>query len=95
MLIQIKQLHNQIKQKMQKKAELEEENQKKTELNRKKIFKEKIEKYEEYNTKKHEGEQRQLDKLEQIIKQQQQENEINQKFKIKVFINLLKMGKLE
>ena len=59
----VKMLHNQIKEFMQMKAENEEKRQKQNEINREIIFKQKIAKFEKENAKKHEGEERQQEKL--------------------------------
>ena len=57
-------MHAMIKQKMQEKAEKEDEMQKKCEKKRERLFKEKLERFEKDNALKHEGEKRQLEKIE-------------------------------
>ena len=72
-------LHDKMKQKMQVKAELEDLKQKAFEKNREKLYKEKIEKFEKDNAKKHEGEKRQLEKIQNENLKYQKEKEKNQK----------------
>ena len=89
----VKFLHNEIKKRMQQKAELEDQKQRQTEINRAKLFKEKIEKFESYNIKKHEGEQRQLERNEKDIKKHQKENEQRQKLKSEEYEERLKQSR--
>ena len=77
----VKKLHNEIKENMQKRAALEEQKQKITEINRRRLYMEKIEQFEKYNAAKHEGEARQLEKLESDGYKKQREKEEMQKKK--------------
>ena len=72
-------MHALIKQKMQEKAEKEDEMQKKCEKNRERIFKEKLERFEKENALKYEGEIRQLEKIHQDNLKMQKEKEKSQK----------------
>ena len=86
-------LHQQIKQSMQKKAEIEDLKQRTFEQNRIKLYKEKIKKFEKDNAKKHEGEKRQLEKIQQDNIKMQKEKEKNQKMMSEEYEKRLEQSK--
>ena len=86
-------MHQKIKQKMQEKAEKEEEMQKLCEQKREQLFKAKLQKYEKDNAKKHEGELRQLQKNQAENIQMQKEKEKSQKLMSEEYEKRLKLSK--
>ena len=91
----VKKLHNQIKQKMKKRAESEEKKQKMTEIMRKQLYMKKIEDFEKYNTAKHKGEELQLKKLESDYYRRQKEKEEQQKKKSDDYEERLEQTKIK
>lgn len=90
----VKMLHNQIKEFMQMKAENEEKRQKQNEINREIIFKQKIAKFEKENAKKHEGEERQQEKLKLESRKIQKEKHEMQKLKSEEYEERLKKSRI-
>ena len=89
----VERLHAQIKQKMQEKAEKEEQMQKLCEHNREILLKKKLERFEKDNAKKHEGELRQMEKNQKESLKLQKEKEKNQKLMSEEYEKRLKQSK--
>ena len=86
-------MHQKIKQKMQEKAEKEEEMQKLCEQKREQLLKARLQKYEKDSAKKHEGELRQLQKIQSDNLQMQKEREKSQKLMSEEYEKRLKLSR--
>ena len=89
----VERLHAQIKQKMQEKAEKEDQMQKLCEQNRQILFKKKLARFEKDNKKKHEGELRQMEKNQQESLKLQKEKERSQKLMSEEYEKRLQQSK--
>ena len=86
-------MHQKKKQEMQEKAEREDKMQKLCEEKREKLYKAKLAKYEKDNAKKHEGELRQLEKIQKDNLLIQKEKEKTQKLMSEEYEKRLQLSK--